>query len=128
MGLVSVNWFEALEWLEGETVIKCGQRFRSIGGSGVVTPHVLATCYGRMAIWVRLAQETLEVEFPAFEAIRAFSVFQLQPRLAPDVVKQDLTKISQVFNEPHTAQALIRSYSDCEYTASKRRDLDELRI
>ena len=118
-----VDCIEAVEWLETETVIRVGQNFRSLGGSGV-SPQILSECYDRMAVWVRLAQETLEAEWPTFEAIRAFSVFQLQPRLSPHVVKKDLAKITQIFNEPNSTQALLRSYVDCEYTASRRRVLD----
>ena len=91
-----------------------------------MTPVLLEDCYSRMAVWVRLAQETLEVEWPTFEAIRAFSVFQLEPRLSPDVVKKDLTKIGQIFGEQSSVPALIRSYRDCEYTALKRRHLIQL--
>ena len=100
-----------------------GQQFRSIGGHGAVTPQMLADCYGRMSGWVELARQTLEVEWPTFEALRAFGVFQLKPRLAPAVIKKDLAKISKIFDEVPDAPALFRSFTDCEYTAAKRRVL-----
>ncbi|CAL1163458.1 unnamed protein product [Cladocopium goreaui] len=85
------------------------------------TRHVVAECFSRMSQWVSLAEETLKAEWPSFEAIQAFSVFQLTPRLETAVVKRDLGKISQVFQEKHNLPALVKSFADCEYTAAKRR-------
>lgn len=79
-----------------------------------------------MTTWVRLAKATLEIEWPSYEAIRSFSVWQLQPRLSGEAVRKDLTKLAHVFGEPQAAPSLIRSYQDCEYTASKKRALDQV--
>ena len=111
---------KAMVWLRKETVIRVGQRFRSLGGDGTLPPQVVAECFSRMSQWVSLAEETLKAEWPSFEAIQAFSVFQLTPRLETAVVKRDLGKISQVFQEKHNLPALVKSFADCEYTAAKR--------
>ena len=71
-----------------------------------------------MAVWVHLARESLMAEWPTFEAIRAFSVFQLRPRLDISIVKQDLGKLCQIFGD---LAVLTRSYQDVVYTASKKR-------
>lgn len=76
-----------------------------------------------MAQWVELAGETLKTEWPSFEALQAFSVFQLRPRLDATVVKKDLGKICQIFGEKHDLPMLVKSFMDCEYTASKRSSL-----
>ena len=128
LSCLSVEWqtikchqmAQAVEWLQKETVIRIGQTFRSIGGADVVTPQLLADCYERMFQWVVLAREALNTEWPSFEAIRAFSVFQLRPKLEATVVKKDLSKICTIFGEPQTLPCLVRSYTDCAYTASKK--------
>ena len=114
---------QAMEWLREETVIRIGQQYRSVGGSDLA-PQVLSSCYERMAAWVHLAREALHAEWPTFEAIRAFSVFQLRPRLETSIVKKDLGKICQIFGEQNDLAALTRSYQDIVYTASKKRTLD----
>jgi hypothetical protein len=74
-------------------------------------------------VWVHLAREALHAEWPTFEAIRAFSVFQLRPRLETSIVKKDLGKICQIFGEQKDLAVLTRSYQDVVYTASKKRTL-----
>ena len=96
-------------WLRKETVIRVGQHFRSLGGDGTLPPQVVAECFSRMSQWVSLAEETLKAEWPSFEAIQAFSVFQLTPRLETAVVKRDLGKISQVFQEKHNLPVILKS-------------------
>ena len=115
---------EAIEWLQNETVIRIGREFRSVGGPDAVTPGMLTECYEQMAAWVYLAREAIQIEWPSFEAIRAFSVFQLKPRLTSAVVKNDLSKICAIFDEKSTLPALVRSYGDCQYTAAKKSILD----
>jgi len=51
-----------------------------------------------MASWVKIATEALHCEWPTFEAVRAFSVFQLKPRLAPAEIRKDLKKICTIFS------------------------------
>ena len=117
---------KALQWLQKETVVRVKHDFRTIGGPDSVSPQMLGTCFDRMMQWVELAKETLETEWPSFEAVRAFSVFQLRPKLSVDIIKQDLTKIAHIFNEVDQLPVLLRSFLDCQYTASKRRSMDEM--
>ena len=117
---------KALQWLKKETVVKIKHDFRTIGGPDSVSPQMLGTCFDRMVQWVELAKETLEAEWPSFEAVRAFSVFQLRPQLSVDTIKKDLTKICHIFNEVNHLPVLLRSFIDCQYTASKRRSWDEI--
>ena len=113
-----------MDWLEKETVIRVGQHFRSVGGADALSPQILSQCYSRMSSWVALAQEGLKAEWPSFEAVQAFSVFQLRPRLEMSVIKKDLGKIAQIFQDKHLLPSLVRSFSDCisdcMYTANKK--------
>ena len=95
--------------------------FRSIGNDA--TFQIINDCYDRMASWVKIATEALHCEWPTFEAVRAFSVFQLKPRLAPAEIRKDLKKICTIFDEKDSLQNLIQNFIECEYTASKKRYL-----
>ena len=88
-----------------------------------VTSQIINDCYDRMASWVKIATEALHCEWPTFEAVRAFSVFQLKPRLAPAEIRKDLKKICTIFDEKESLQNLIQNFIECEYTASKKRYL-----
>ena len=114
---------KALQWLKKETVIRVGRDFRSVGGRDAVTVLVLNDCYDRMSSWVRIAVENVQSEWPTFEAARAFSVFQLKPRLSPVVIKKDLAKLCTIFDESDCLQDLVRNFIDCEFTAAKKRFL-----
>lgn len=81
-----------------------------------------------MSTWVHLARESLHSEWPSFEAIRSFSVFQLRPRLEASAVKKDLTKICHIFGEQRDLAVLTRSYQDVLYTASKKRTLFQFKF
>ena len=101
-------------------MIRIGQQFRSVGGPDAASPAIVSACFQRMCSWIEIAGETLKTEWPSFEATQAFSVFQLRPRLAAQVIKKDLSKICQVFGEQKDLPKLDSSFTDCEYTASKR--------
>ena len=98
-------------------------QFRCVGGRDAVTPQLLAQCFERMSAWVTITKEALQAEFPSFEALSAFSVLQLRPKLDATVVKRDLTKVCKIFGEEPELPQLCRSFCDVEYTASKRRPL-----
>eukprot|EP00435_Cladocopium_sp_Y103_P040577 s2118_g11.t1 len=110
---------KALTWLKKETVIRVGRDFRSVGGRHAVSIQVLNGCYDRMSSWVRIAVKNVKSEWPTFEAARAFSVFQLKPRLSAAVIKQDLTKLCTIFDD--SVQDLVQNFIDSEYTAAKKR-------
>lgn len=101
-------------------MIRIGAEFRSIGGKDVVTAQLLNDCYGRMASWVRIAEEALKCEWPTFEAVQCFAVFQLKPRLTSSQIAADLGKICTIFDEKQHLKELVRHFIDCEYTASKK--------
>ena len=88
-----------------------------------MTPLMLNECFARMADWVHIAEEALASEWPTFEAVRAFAVFQLKPRLAPAQIRKDLEKISTVFHETDRLPDLVRNLMEFEYSAGKRSDL-----
>ena len=98
-------------------------QFRCVGGRDAVTPQLLAQCFERMSAWVTITKEALQAEFPSFEALSAFSVLQLRPKLDATVVKRDLAKVCKIFGEEPELPQLCRSFCDVEYTASKRRPL-----
>ena len=50
---------------------------RQIGSSYGAGPDVLGRCLQRMAGWVSLAVRTVETEFPSFDSIASFSVFNV---------------------------------------------------
>ncbi|CAK9092657.1 Uncharacterized protein SCF082_LOCUS43606 [Durusdinium trenchii] len=50
--------------------------FKSLGGAGAVQRDILDRCFARMAVWVRLATERIEVEFPSWRALHLFEVFK----------------------------------------------------
>ena len=115
---------KAITWLQKETPIRIGNQFRCVGGRDAVTPQLLSRCFDRMSAWVTITKEALHAEFPSFEALSAFSVLQLRPKLETAVIKKDLAKVSKIFGEEPDLPQLCRSFNDVEYTASKRRVLD----
>ena len=68
---------------------------RNLGGPRAVTPAILDVCFRRMANWIRLAKMVIMAEFPNFEAMAAFSVFDLpaasQTTTAPPLLQPDIT-------------------------------------
>ena len=50
---------------------------RTLGGPRAVTPAILDACFNRMSNWIRLAKMVIMAEFPSFDAIAAFSVFDV---------------------------------------------------
>lgn len=124
-----VGWWQklpaakAITWLQKETAIRVKDQFRCVGGRDAVTPQLLAQCFERMSAWVTITKEALQAEFPSFEALSAFSVLQLRPKLDATVVKRDLAKVCKIFGEEPELPQLCRSFCDVEYTALKRRPL-----
>lgn len=49
-----------------------------VGSSRGVPDDVLQRCLGRMRNWVHIAESTIDVEFPSFEVMQCFSVFNLE--------------------------------------------------
>ena len=58
-------------------VRKRGAVLTTFGGSGCITQAVRSRCLGRMQNWVRLAHQISQAEFPDFELLHAFWVFDV---------------------------------------------------
>ena len=54
-----------------------GQQFRSVGGAEA-SPQILDACFGRMVLWVELCKETLQAEWPTFEALQCFILVEIE--------------------------------------------------
>ena len=54
-----------------------GGRMKSIGGPNRVTVAIIARCLSRMANWCRLTVAAVSAEFPSWDLIMAFEVFDL---------------------------------------------------
>ena len=52
-------------------------RARSLGGPQAVTAGILARCMERIRCWVSLAHSVVRAEFPNFEILQAFAIFEL---------------------------------------------------
>ena len=71
---------------------------RRIGGEpNDITDQMLDTCYQRMCAWVRLATVAVETEWPEFEALRAFSIFDMDTRPSQETMAENLGKLATTF-------------------------------
>ena len=67
----------AINNLQKQRVLMVGVVVKNFGGPEHPTPVVLHRCLQRMACYARLAIRTLRTEFPNYELIAAFSVFNI---------------------------------------------------
>ena len=51
--------------------------FKQVGDSSGVPDTILKRCLQRMTCWVKLCVTTLQAEFPSFEAMQRYTVFNL---------------------------------------------------
>lgn len=58
-------------------VVQVDGKVKTIGGADDVPEALLRKCLNRMAAWCRLAQATLHAEFPDFDVLVAFDIFDL---------------------------------------------------
>ena len=63
------------EILKRPRVAVIKQKTYSVGGPGTVGAAMLSRCLARMASWVRLAALCVDVEFPGWKCMMAFTVF-----------------------------------------------------
>ncbi|CAK9022737.1 unnamed protein product [Durusdinium trenchii] len=77
---------------------------KSIGGPGKVNDAMLRECLASMRSYVSLAVEVVNSEFPCYELLGAFKLFDVQQRaqglaleLDADTVKEHGTRLCQVF-------------------------------
>ena len=88
-------------------VLGAKQRSLSIGGPGTVTAGMVSRCLARMASWVRLAAVCVDVEFPGWKCIIAFTVFdvtrdrQKSTGFPAEFTQECWQRLGVIFNVPH---------------------------
>ena len=76
--------------------VKNGQ-LRTFGGADSVTPELLDRLYSRMASWIRLLDSTMRAEFPSWEILSAFNVFDLGTKPSDAVISESLSCLAKAF-------------------------------
>lgn len=71
----------SLQFLESRVHVlkKRGRVLTTLGGSGCVTDEVRKACLGRMTAWLALCQKIIRAEFPCFEIVHSFWIFNVSP-------------------------------------------------
>lgn len=90
-----------LKWLGKTRAVKVGKRVKCIGGAGVVTPQLTEDSLKPMKVFVHMACQTIDAEYPAFGILGAFACFDVQPsKLERDMAAQEvhLRRLAQVLN------------------------------
>jgi hypothetical protein len=64
-----------LEALKHPVIVMVGGDPKTIGGRDAVRPEVVQRCLARMQAWTKLARLVIRAEFPDWEILSAFSVF-----------------------------------------------------
>ena len=83
------------------------QRTFSIGGPGTVRTAMVSRCLTRMASWVRLAALCVDVEFPGWKCIMAFTVFdvtrdrQMSTGFPAEFTQECWQRLGTIFKVPH---------------------------
>ena len=67
----------ALEIVKVQTVWWENGEARQIGSSFGAAAHIIERCLKRMCGWVCLAACTVETEYPSFDIMNAFAIFNL---------------------------------------------------
>ena len=73
-----------------------GAVLKELGGSQEPSPQLQAECLKRMANWVRLVESTLQAEFPCFEVLQAFAIFNVQGDIVVDQQASRILRSSHV--------------------------------
>ena len=73
-----------LAYLEQPRGILLGNDARTIGGAARITPALLQRCCEIMQTYVVLALQTMHAEFPDYDLMQAFGVFNLRPACRGD--------------------------------------------
>ena len=66
-----------LDMLKSPIVFQVGKDLKSIGSSHGVASEKVDRCFGAMQAWVKLADSAIQAEFPDFEVIQAYDIFNL---------------------------------------------------
>lgn len=67
----------ALEFLESTSMLVITESDASTSGGKYVCNDVLDRCFGRMVAWCVLAQQIILAEYPGFEILQCFSIFNV---------------------------------------------------
>ena len=66
-----------MDRLQVPAVILVGRDAKTIGGDGAITTAMRTTCLARMMNFCKLAKLTITAEFPSFDTLVAFEVFDI---------------------------------------------------
>ena len=76
-------------------------RPKTIGHPDGAEPATIDACLGRMVNWWRLAEEVLRTDFPDWDILMSFEVFQVPRSIAlPDSTKAHLARLAEFFDVP----------------------------
>lgn len=90
---------------------------RKLGGPAAVTDAIVKRCLGRMTRYTHLAEAVIRAEFPDFEVVAAFRVFNLEaaasggglierPRVLTASQEEDLQRLCHFFHQDfHSVEA-----------------------
>ncbi|CAJ1459428.1 unnamed protein product, partial [Effrenium voratum] len=113
----------ALRWLQEQHVIEVDGGYRSVGAD--VSQAIKQRCFDRMRSWFQMACLQIKAEWGEFEAIHAFGVFSLKPKLSLSTVREKLDKLVTVFGSTTRSQnavdRLLHQFLDYQAYASKQR-------
>ena len=87
-----------------------GKIAKEYGGPSALPPVLISTCLGRFQAWLALSEAVIAAEYPDFDLIAAFLVFNLRVdrRYKKDDADQEfhnscITRLAQVFKVPEDA-------------------------
>ncbi|CAK9104835.1 unnamed protein product [Durusdinium trenchii] len=78
-----------------------GKSVRSLGGPGSITAELVVQCLKRMQTWVRLAKMVIQHEFPEWDLVSAFQLFNVtggKKLLSTQTQETHINRISKFFD------------------------------
>jgi len=84
------------------TVQISANEHKTIGDRMGVSQAIIGQCLGHMQPWVKLCVSVVRAEYPAFELVQSFAVFQCDPRRAGRVhgdFQNDIDKLALAFKQ-----------------------------
>ena len=89
-------------------------RGKTVGGPDAVTPAMIAKARETMRLYTSLAAEVVSAEYPAFELLQSFCIFDVQPRKTPMVedalLMSSAERLCQAFHVEQ--QVFVSEYLD----------------
>lgn len=86
------------QMLKHPVVFQCGRGMKSLGSMSGVETATINTCLDRMRAWVKLAVAAIEAEFPHFEVMQAFDVFDLRGVKSGSTSDASLKLLAHTYN------------------------------